>query len=385
MFNTITILPNLENTDRFALKAKYKKSLFKAQPQAIQSFFQDQARVITRAIEGGKTRLRFAFPEYVMLPLSGEQAVYQKVSLAPRYRRQKVGTFLHAYHTHDLIASLIDRFSELQRSNNIALATGADLLRFLVAQQLLEALPENSGFIQWNELLLDESGTHPNTPLNQTIQFRPEFTKGDDELAKLSSFYLPQWVAFDTNGVLIAPTEQDAQKRILFMQDYIHRLLLILALEPAIMEESAYQNRYKRMINQWIHQGQAYARYQTIEIIRTIRQRAHQNALNRGLSISLPYFDDQALELRTYDFEIIPAGRILFEPNFVVQTVEDAKLSVSADQSYSAGTKKHLLAELDLLQKSFAFQHHFTPIGLILQSDGIFLDQNQEIHRKLTR
>ncbi|MGB9639535.1 MAG: hypothetical protein ACPL3P_04810 [Anaerolineales bacterium] len=164
------------------------------------------------------------------------------------------------------------------------------------------------------------------------------------------------------------------------------RLLEIaFVIEPSIIEDPIFQHNYELVINQYKLEGRAYARYQTMEIIRTIRQRAQQNALNRGLSLSLPYFDDQALELRAYDFEVIPAGRILFEPYFVVQAVEDAKIRVSAELSYSDSTKEHILAELDLIQKSFAFQHHYTPIGLLLQSEGILSDRNQEAHRKLTR
>ena len=385
MLKPFSILTKWEINDRFAIKAEYKESLFQAQPQAIQNFFQDQARVITQAIEAGKARLRFAFPEYVMIPLSVEQPVYHKVSLAPRYRRQQVGNLLRAYHGNDLLASLIERFSELQRSNNIALATCADLLRFLVARQLLESLPENADSLDATDYLLSESAARQNTTHNHRSQLRPRLENGDDECATQSPFFLPQWMAFDTNGVLIAPTEQDAKNRIQFMQDYVHRLLMILALDPAITEEDAYQKRFKGMTNQWLHQGQAYARYQTMEIIRTIRERAAQNALNRGLSLSLPYFDDQALELRSYDFEVIPAGRILFEPYFVVQAAEEAKSRVSVERSYSESTKEHLLAELDLIQKSFAFQHHYTPVGLLLQSDGIISSRNQEARRKLTR
>ncbi|MGB9641176.1 MAG: hypothetical protein ACPL4H_09705, partial [Anaerolineales bacterium] len=229
MFNTLSILPKLEMMDRCAIRAEYKESLLQAQPQTIQNLFHDQARVITQAIEAGKTHFRFAFPEYVMLPLSSEQPVYHKVSLAPRYRRQQIGNLLRANHGNDLLLNLIERFSELQRSHNAALATCAELLRFLVARQLLESLPENSECHNGNDSLLYEPATYPNTSPNQTTQFRQRLENGDDGHTRISPFFLPQWLAFDSNDVLIVPTVQDAKERIQFMQNYVHRLLMILA------------------------------------------------------------------------------------------------------------------------------------------------------------
>ncbi len=43
--------------------------------------------------------------------------------------------------------------------------------------------------------------------------------------------------------------------------------------------------------------------------------------LNRGLSLSLPYFDDQDMELKNLDFDVIPAGRVMFVPAFLVMAV----------------------------------------------------------------
>ncbi len=383
--NTFDRATELDILGRFSLRVEYKESLLQAQPQTIQNFFLGQARLIIQALDAGKQRIRFSFPEYVLRPLSSKEPLYQKESLSPRYRRQQVGRMLRRNDSPDLIQNLMDRLFELRRSANTAISTCADLLCFLLARQLLESLPEGKPFISQGDPHRDSYASNPDIALNQTIQSASRNLETEFFNEKMSCFYLPQWVAFNSNGELILPTEQEAKERIQCMRNYMHRLLLVLAIDPAITGENAFRQRYFGMVSQWTHQGRAYAQYQTLQIIHTIRQRAQQNSLNRGLSLSLPFFDDQALELRTFDFEVIPPGRILFEPFFVVQAVEDAKVRVSGDPSLNDTTKHHLLAELDLLQKSFAFHQHFAPIGLLLQSNAILSNLNHEVQRKISR
>ena len=67
----------------------------------------------------------------------------------------------------------------------------------------------------------------------------------------------------------------------------------------------------------------------------------------------MPYFDDQALKLKVYPFVVIPAGRIMFVPAFVVRAVRDEAVKVAQDTRLSPSTRKHLLAELTLLEENF--------------------------------
>jgi len=107
------------------------------------------------------------------------------------------------------------------------------------------------------------------------------------------------------------------------------------------------------MLGQLVNQGRALARYQTNDIIQTIWRRAKAQDLNRGLSLSLPYFDDQDLKLRTHSFEVIPAGRIMFVPAFVVHAALAEQAKVGQDTRLSVSTRQHLLAELRLLEAAF--------------------------------
>jgi hypothetical protein len=71
------------------------------------------------------------------------------------------------------------------------------------------------------------------------------------------------------------------------------------------------------------------------------------------LSLSLPYFDDQALEVNTHEIEIIPAGRIMFVPAFVVRAVREEEAKVAQDTRLSSSTRKYLLLELSMLEDAF--------------------------------
>ena len=86
-----------------------------------------------------------------------------------------------------------------------------------------------------------------------------------------------------------------------------------------MVADEEYQRKRYGMLGQLVNQGRALARYEVEEIIQTIQKRAMAHDLNRGLSLSLPYFNDQTLTMEDYGFEVIPAGRIMFVPAFVVR------------------------------------------------------------------
>jgi hypothetical protein len=137
------------------------------------------------------------------------------------------------------------------------------------------------------------------------------------------------------------------------MQRCLFILHTAVGLAPYMVADEIYQQKRYGMLGQLVNQGRALARFQTGEIIQIIHQRAKAQDLNRGLSLSLPYFDDQSLEIRLHEIEIIPAGRIMFVPAFVVRATNEAQAKVAQDTRMSPSTRKHLLAELATLEKAF--------------------------------
>jgi hypothetical protein len=130
-------------------------------------------------------------------------------------------------------------------------------------------------------------------------------------------------------------------------------LFLAVALSPYISADEEYAKKRYGMLGQLVNQGRALAIYQVKEIIAQIKGRAASGSLNRGLGLSLPYFDDQLLRVDISRFEVIPAGRIMFVPAFVVRAVRQEEVKVSQDTRFNPSTRKHLLHLLELLEKAF--------------------------------
>jgi len=95
------------------------------------------------------------------------------------------------------------------------------------------------------------------------------------------------------------------------------------------------------------------ARYKTAEIIRVIKQRAGTGNLNRGLSITMPYFDDQNLVMGELHMDVIPHGGIMFVPGLVVHASRSEQAKVSQDTRLNSSTRKHLLEQLKALETAF--------------------------------
>jgi hypothetical protein len=58
--------------------------------------------------------------------------------------------------------------------------------------------------------------------------------------------------------------------------------------------------------------------------------------------------------MENYSFEVIPAGRIMFIPAFVVRAAREQEAKIAQDTRLSQSTRKHLLDELRTLEHAFA-------------------------------
>jgi hypothetical protein len=55
---------------------------------------------------------------------------------------------------------------------------------------------------------------------------------------------------------------------------------------------------------------------------------------------------------------VIPSGRIMFVPAFVVRAVRQEEVKVSQDTRYNPSTRRHLLYLLNLLENAFTTASH---------------------------
>jgi hypothetical protein len=102
-----------------------------------------------------------------------------------------------------------------------------------------------------------------------------------------------------------------------------------------------------------VARGRALAQLALEEMIAEIKRRAERHLLDRGLRVSLPYFDDRRMALRYWEFTVIPKGRILFVPAFVVLAAEREVPRAQATREFTPTTRQHLLNGLHQLAAAF--------------------------------
>ena len=102
-----------------------------------------------------------------------------------------------------------------------------------------------------------------------------------------------------------------------------------------------------------IARGQDLALRAVDELIEELWRRAASHQLDRGVRLSFPFYDDRRQSLRWRDFTVIPPGRIMFVPAFVVIAAEREIDRVRADRQYTETTRQHLIEVLGILRQAF--------------------------------
>lgn len=358
-------------TSYLAQEYERLKNLFEAQPAMIQRYFEMHARSLAEALLQPASQTRFSLPDRVVL----SQGDTKQMHIPPEQREHLVGGFMDRMTRMGLGAAFRQRVDELEASTSPAVAASASLLRFATATVLVHDMLPSGRSVHYQ---LAEGEEVPSLPVGDQ-ELGSAITATTDAIAEedrqhgneargellvpyvpaARRFFLPQWVAFDDQDQLLVRSAAEAEAYLASMQRYIHTLHTAVSLASYMVADVVYQQKRYGMLGQLINQGRALARYETREIIATIQHRAAANDLNRGLSLSLPYFDDQSLGMKTHYFDVIPAGRVMFLPAFVVLAASKELAKVEQDTRLDRSTRKHLMAELEMLSAAFesADQH----------------------------
>jgi hypothetical protein len=305
--------------------------------------------------------VRFSLPDRVITePSLSDQS---SVTIIPESERHINATsFLRS----DVREALMHRLNELEKSTNEGIAISAGLLRYAAAMYMIHNLLPAGRMVTYRPYENEHIPTIPvddNAPESAITQESDAIAEDGDKddrgavqtpfVPAARKFFLPQWVAFDDEGKLLVGSVQEAEAYIQSMQRYMTILHRALSLAPYISTNEEYQHKRYGLLGQLINQGRSLANFKTAQIISGIKERVAKQSLNRGLSVSLPYFDDQTLVMDQSNMEIIPAGRIMFIPAFVVRAARQEAVKVSQDTRLSQSTRKHLLHLLDLFEQAF--------------------------------
>jgi hypothetical protein len=351
--------------DRLREEHKHQKALFNAQPLIVQRFLEAQARQIAEAYIERAHTLHFSLPDRVLTKPDGGS---NPLPVAPAAREQRVGSLRDRLEGQDVHILLRQRLAELDQSRDEAIAACSGIIRYSTAVHMVYNMLPSGRHVTY--VAADDEDV-PTIPVGDAMDPESAITASTDAIVEEGKteegrgdllvpfvpaarrFYLPQWVAFDDHDNLLVNSINEAKADIASMQGFLNVLFAARSLAPYILADEEYHTKHYGMLGQLINQGRALARYMIADIVRTVKLRAEAQSLNRGLSLRLPYFDDQDLELKTHNFVVIPAGRIMFVPAFVVRAAREEQAKVAQDTRFSASTRKHLLAELQMLENGF--------------------------------
>ncbi len=351
--------------DRLREEYQHQKALFDVQPLIVQRFMEAQAQQIAEAYVDRSRSLHFTLPDRVVTQTGGQG---NPVPVPAALRSQRIGNVRDQLTGRDVHLVLRQRLAELDQSADEAVVVSSGLTRFSSAIHMVYNMLPSGRHVTY---VAAPGEDVPTIPVSDDLDQESALTASTDAIAEEGKaeegrgdllvpfvpaarrFYLPQWVAFDDHDKLLVNSINEAKAHLASMQHFLNILFASRSLAPYILADEEYHSKHYGMLGQLINQGRALARYMTTDIIRTVKARAAAQSLNRGLSLRLPYFDDQDLQLSNHEFVVIPTGRIMFVPAFVVRASQEEEAKVAQDTRFSPSTRTHLLAELQMLENAF--------------------------------
>jgi hypothetical protein len=342
-----------------------QEALLAAQSRTVQRFLESQGRQVADGLLARVSQLRFTLPDQIVIDPE-KQTTGQ---IPPDQRQQAVGGFVDRFTRADMRVLTRQHLAELEQSPDPAISTAARLTRHATVRTMVYLLLPTGRQVEYRAA---EGEAIPSVPAGATRRVESAITAPTDVIVEEAQdeaergevivpyvpyarlFFLPQWVAFDEHDQLLVGSAQEAEAHIASMQRFLDVLHAAVSLAPYMVADPEYQRKRYGILGQLVNQGRALARFQVQDIVETIKLRASAGSLNRGLSLSLPYFDDQSLQMKTRDFEVIPAGRIMFIPAFVVRAMRDEEAKVAQDTRLDPATRNHVLDELRMLADAFS-------------------------------
>ena len=349
---------------------------FASQPGLIRRFFEAQARLLAEALLLDLSQVQFLLPDRVLVE-------GQELEVSTGQREQLAGGLRNRLGRAHLRDALHARFLELEQSGDTALVVCGQLMRYATAVQMIYQMLPDGRRVNYIALAGEDI---PTIPAKVTDENLPEALRGGNGYGKgLKSalmaatdaiveetqeeagrgelqvpyspaallFFMPQWVAFDDQARLLVKSVNEAEAYLGSMRHYMDILHAAVALAPYVVADQNYQQKRSGMLGQMINQGRNLALYKTNQIIAEIKRRVAANDLNRGLGLSLPFFDDQDLKMRMVEIGVIPFGRIMFAPAMVVRAMQEEAAKVAQDTRLNPSTRRHLLIELYTLERAF--------------------------------
>ena len=335
-------------------------SLFALQSDSTQHFFQQQALHIISILGQNKKRIRFELPEQVCWG-NGDM-----LKIAKGSRRQVTGSILKGTSRQKKRTQLICQLNKLERSSHAGLAVSGKLLRYAIVRTMVYDLLPDGRPVHYQPEANDDIPSIPMGETRSTSQAssRDELKEILDPILEDGKFQIPyimgaqrffllNWVAFGDDDQLLVSSFQEAEALIASLQNAVNLLQDAEAICLSIVADEMYQRKRAGLLGQLVNQGHALARCYTQQIITKIHAGVEKGEFNRGLQLSLPYFEINDLSIHLYPINVIPKGRIMFISEFVVLAMQLTAWKVQQDPQINTSSRRHLLAQLASIENSF--------------------------------
>jgi hypothetical protein len=285
------------------------------QPAETRSLLQEQGGRIGAALLTRSGELEFRLPPVVVAP-EGDPPL----EVPADFQAQRVAGLWKRAAGRDVRTAFRSRLSQLDLSGYLAVRIASGLLRHAAARAVVDELVSPAAL--------------PAAP--------------DSEPAGME---VPS---------VRRPVEPPAPERIRESEEAVRRLREALtglqqavSLSPCFIADETYQLKRNVLTGRLAAHGHTLAHLQLCRIAGKIIGRSSRRDLDRGLALSLPFFNDRTLDMDLYDFEVIPAGRTMFVPAFVALAARREQEKVERADSLTPSTRMHLLAALQCLERAF--------------------------------
>jgi len=353
-------------TSRLRQEYQAYQRLFQAQTESDRQFLSNQAASLADALIAGVTPISFRMPDHVVcLPMM--DCIGVDASIPYRARQQRVGNLLDRLSHPNPVVGLGKRLDELEKSADEAISVAAGLIRHaLVIHMVQHMLPEGRS-VTYISPEDDDIPNQPTLKIRDSVSDRASLNayhgRENDSIdgvesinpdkSYASGFFLPKYVAINEQNQLLVGDLQGAITDVETLQQYSVILDAVVNIAPYMVVNEEFQVKRYGILGQLVNQGRALANYQVEILCQTIKKRAASHSLDRGLSLSLPYFNDQTLKVEKYTFDIIPSGLVMFVPAFVVLAVREEAKRILQNTRLSQPTRKALLKELCIIERAF--------------------------------
>ncbi len=269
---------------------QWAEQLFARQPAELRAAYQESGEQVAAALTKNTFSFTFRFPDRI--------ALEDSLRMVP-HRSVQVGSLFNQIRKISCNAAILSNLNALGSPATGVMASCARLVAYLAARDIL---------------------------MNRV----PDVTMAS------------QTESQDADGL---------KNRVEQLSQYVEWLRTAEQLYPGWTADDLYNERYAQVVAELTEQGRLLATRYTDDLIHEVQESAQTGI--RGLTLYIPYLDEQQYQMARYEVVVVPVSRIQFRPQFVVSACRIAQQEVRKNPRLSQSTRWQLVLQLDRVTQAF--------------------------------